>query len=237
MMKKLIFALLFAPLLVFAAGDQIHLDKAPDRTQDMAALQNGAKVFVNYCMGCHSASFMRYNRLNEIGLTDEQIKNNLIFPDAKVGDLMSIAMRPAESKQWFGANPPDLTLVARARSTADGSGADWLYTYLRGFYRDETRPTGWNNVAFASVGMPHVLWELQGEQVLGEDGHLKLVKPGTLSVEEYDKLVGDLVGFISYMGEPMAQKRQDLGVAVLIALLVLFGFAYALKREFWKDVH
>ena len=236
MMKKLITTLLFAPLLAFASGG-VHLDKAPDRSHDQAALQNGAKAFVNYCMGCHSASFMRYNRLRGIGLTDDQIKNNLIFPDAKVGDQMAIAMRPAESKQWFGATPPDLTLVARARASEDGSGADWLYTYLRGFYRDEARPTGWNNVAFANVGMPHVLWELQGEQVLGEDGHLKLVKPGTLSAEEYDKLVGDLVGFINYMGEPGAQQRHSLGFAVLIALLVLFGITYALKREFWKDVH
>ncbi|WP_154716458.1 cytochrome c1 [Sterolibacterium denitrificans] len=236
-MKKLIFILLFAPLLAFASDAGIHLDKAPDRSGNLPALQNGAKVFVNYCMGCHGASFMRYNRLQELGLSDEQIKNNLIFSEAKVGDLMSIAMRPAEGKLWFGATPPDLTLVARARASENGTGADWLYTYLRGFYRDETRPTGWNNVAFDNVGMPHALWELQGQQVMGEDHKLVLAVPGTLQPEEYDALVADLVGFLQYMSEPVARTRQNVGIGVLLGLAVLFVFAYLLKREYWKDVH
>lgn len=236
-MKKLIFTLLFAPLLAFASDASIHLDKAPDRAGNLPALQNGAKVFVNYCMGCHGASFMRYNRLQDLGLSDEQIKNNLIFSEAKVGDLMSIAMRPAEGKLWFGATPPDLTLVARARASEDGSGADWLYTYLRGFYRDEARPTGWNNVTFNNVGMPHALWELQGQQILGEDHKLTLAAPGTLQPEEYDALVADLVGFLQYMSEPVARTRQNVGIGVLLGLAVLFVFAYSLKREYWKDVH
>lgn len=235
-MKKILLSLLFVPLLAFAS-DTVHLDKAPDRSGNVAALQNGAKVFVNYCMSCHSASFMRYNRLGDIGLSEEQIRGNLIFSDAKIGDLMKISMRPGEAKVWFGAAPPDLTLVARARSSESGTGADWLYTYLRSFYRDEARPTGWNNVVFANVGMPHALWELQGQQVLGEDHKLTLSLPGKLKPEEYDALVGDLVAYLQYMSEPMVETRQHMGIAVLIGLAVLFVFTYALKREYWKDVH
>jgi len=236
-MRKLIFALLFAPLLALASGTELRLDKAPDKTGDMAALQNGAKVFVNYCLNCHSASYMRYNRLRDLGLSENQIRENLLFTADKVGDLMKISMQRAEAKVWFGAAPPDLTIIARARASEFGSGSDWLYTYLRGFYRDDTRPTGWNNLIFENVGMPHVLWELQGQQVMGEGHHLSIAKPGTLKPAEYDSLVADLVGYLQYMGEPIAQTRRQLGVIVLIALAVLFVFAYALKREYWKDVH
>ena len=236
-MKKLLLALLSAPLLAFASGAELHLDKAPDHSRDFAALQHGAKIFVNYCLNCHSASYMRYNRLTDIGLTEAQIKDNLLFTADKVGQPMTIAMRSAEAKVWFGAAPPDLTVIARARASEFGSGADWLYTYLRTFYRDDERPTGWNNTVFENVGMPHVLWELQGEQVMGEDHHLKLVKPGKLKPEEYDQMVGNLVGYLAYMGEPMSEFRKQLGVIVLIALAVIFVFAYALKREYWKDIH
>lgn len=236
-MKKFLTALLFAPLLAFASGAELHLDKAPDRANDMPALQRGAKVFVNYCLNCHSASYMRYNRLQDIGLTETQIKDNLLFTADKVGEPMRVAMQRADAKQWFGAAPPDLTVIARARASEFGSGADWLYTYLRTFYRDESRPTGWNNVVFANVGMPHVLWEMQGDQVMGEDHKLHLAKPGKLSAAEYDQMVGDLVGFLKHMGEPMAEFRKRLGVIVLIALGIIFVFAYALKREFWKDIH
>ncbi|MDI6751142.1 MAG: cytochrome c1 [Pseudomonadota bacterium] len=236
-MKKLLIALLCAPLLAFASGEALHLDKAPDRSRDLPALQNGAKVFVNYCLNCHSASYMRYNRLRDIGLTEQQIKDNLLFTQEKVGELMTIAMRRAEAKQWFGAAPPDLTVIARARASEFGSGADWLYTYLRSFYRDDSRPSGWNNVLFSNVAMPHVLWELQGEQVLGPDHKLTLAKPGLMKPEEYDAMVADLVGFLNYMGEPMQNYRKELGVVVLIALAILFVLAYALKREYWKDVH
>ncbi|TRZ99438.1 MAG: cytochrome c1 [Rhodocyclaceae bacterium] len=236
-MKKFLITLLFAPFLAFAAGAELHLDRAPDKSGDMAALQNGAKIFVNYCLNCHSASYMRYNRLEDIGLNDAQIKDNLLFAAEKYGELMKIAMQRAEAKVWFGVAPPDLTIIARARASEFGSGPDWLYTYLRTFYRDESRPTGWNNMVFANVGMPHVLWELQGDQVMGEDHKLKLVKPGKLKPQEFDAVVGDLVAYLKYMGEPVAEFRKRLGVIVLIFLAVLFVFAYALKREYWKDIH
>jgi ubiquinol-cytochrome c reductase cytochrome c1 subunit len=236
-MKKLFLALLCAPLLAFASGAELHLDKAPNLSGDQAALQRGAKVFVNYCLNCHSASYMRYNRLTELGLTEAQIRDNLMFTAPKVGELMRIAMRRDDAKGWFGAAPPDLTVIARARSSEFGSGADWLYTYLRGFYRDETRPTGWNNVVFANVGMPHVLWELQGEQAMGADHKLKLAKPGKMKPAEYDDTVADLVAFLQWMAEPMAAQRKSMGWLVLLALSVLLVFAYALKREYWKDIH
>ena len=236
-MKKLFFVLLFAPLVAFAAGEELHLDKAPDRSGNQAALQNGAKLFVNYCLNCHSASYMRYNRLHDLGLSEDNIRTNLLFTANKTGDLMKTAMQSADAKVWFGVAPPDLTVIARARGSESGSGADWLYTYLRSFYRDDARPTGWNNTVFANVGMPHVLWELQGQQVLGEDHKLTLAKPGTLKPEEYDAQVGDLVGYLQYMSEPVAEQRKRLGIFVLLGLAVLFAFAYALKREFWKDIH
>lgn len=236
-LKTLLAALLLAPTLALAAGAAIHLDKAPDVSGDKAALQNGAKLFVNYCLNCHGASQLRYNKLLELGLTEQQVKDNLMFTSDKIGDQMLIAMRPAEAKRWFGAAPPDLTLIARARASAEGSGADWLYTYLRTFYRDDKRATGWNNLAFENVGMPHVLYELQGEQVMGEDHKLKLAVPGKLSPAEYDKQVADLVGFLVWMGEPQAGLRKQLGVVVLIFLSILFVLSYALKKEYWKDIH
>ena len=237
-MKKLLTALLFAPLMALASGAAVHLDKAPDVSGDNAALQNGAKLFVNYCLNCHGASFMRYNRLTGIGLTEQQIKDNLLFTADKVGEPMRVAIRPDEAKQWFGATPPDLTLIARARASEAGPGADWLYTYLRSFYRDDKRPTGWNNVVFENVGMPHILWELQGQQVLNHETHkLELAVPGKLSAAEYDKQIADLVGFLVYIGEPVSGLRKQLGIAVLLFLGVLFVVAYALKREYWKDVH
>jgi ubiquinol-cytochrome c reductase cytochrome c1 subunit len=236
-MKRLLLSLLAVPLLAFASDAELHLDKAPDRSRDDAALQNGAKVFVNYCLNCHSASYMRYNRLRDIGLTDDQIRDNLMFTADKVGELMRIGMQREDAKVWFGVAPPDLSVIARARASESGSGSDWLYTYLRGFYRDDARPTGWNNVVFENVGMPHVLWELQGEQAMGENHHLRLVKPGKMKAEDYDAMVADLVGFLKYMGEPVGEYRKNLGVVVLIALAILFVFSYALKREYWKDIH
>lgn len=236
-LKKFFAAVLLAPSLAFAAGAALHLDRAPDVSGDKAALQNGAKLFVNYCLNCHGASALRYNKLMELGLTEQQVKDNLMFTADKIGEQMKIAMNPVEAKKWFGAAPPDLTLVARARASADGSGADWLYTYLRSFYRDDKRPTGWNNVVFANVGMPHILWELQGQQVLGPDHKLVLDVPGKLSPAEYDTQVRDLVGFLVWMGEPQAGLRKQLGIAVLIFLSILFVCAYALKKEYWKDIH
>lgn len=236
-MKKLLTALLFAPVFAFASGAAVHLDKAPDVQGDKAALQSGAKTFVNYCLNCHGASFVRYNRLTELGLTEQQVKDNLMFTADKIGEPMRIAGRAEEQKKWFGATPPDLSLVARARASEAGTGADWLYTYLRSFYRDENRPTGWNNTVFENVGMPHVLWQLQGLQTLNHESHkLELAVPGKVSPAEYDKQVADLVGFIVWMGEPGAGFRKQLGFGVLAFLVVLFGFAYALKKNYWKDI-
>lgn len=247
LIKRFFAVALFAPVLATAAGE-LHLDKAPV-SNDPAALQHGAKLFVNYCMNCHAASFLRYNRLQDIGLSEEMIKDNLMFTGDKIGDQMKVSMRRDEGKEWFGVPPPDLTLVARARSSEFGSGADWLYTYLREFYRDPSRPTGWNNKVFANVGMPHVLWQLQGDQVAKiekkDDGHggtmdevsLELTKPGTMSAEEYDKSVADLVSFLVWAGEPVAEKRKTIGVFVLIFLAGFFVLAYLLKKNFWKDIH
>jgi ubiquinol-cytochrome c reductase cytochrome c1 subunit len=235
-MKNLLTALLFAPAIALASGAGLHLDKAPDVQGDKVALQSGARTFVNYCLNCHGASYVRYNRLTELGLTEQQVKDNLMFTAVKTGELMRVAARPEEQKQWFGAAPPDLSLIARSRASEEGSGADWLYTYLRSFYVDEMRPTGWNNTVFANVGMPHVLWQLQGLQVLNKDHKLELAVPGTLTPAEYDKQVGDLVGFLVWLAEPDAGLRKQLGFGVLAFLVVLFGFAYAMKKQFWKDI-
>ena len=241
-MKKLFFALLFAPLAALASGDELRLDSANIDPHDAVSIQRGARTFVNYCLNCHSARSMRYNRLTDLGLTERQIKDYLLFTADKVGDPMSISANRKDQKQWFAVEPPDLSVVARSR------GADWLYTYLRTFYRDETRSTGWNNLAFPNVGMPHALWQLQGMQAMKveseeHEGHkvehkkLVLEKPGSLSALEYDKLTRDLVNFLSYMAEPEKTKRSQLGVVVLFFLLLFLVPAWLLKKEYWKDVH
>ncbi|MBS1160682.1 MAG: cytochrome c1 [Proteobacteria bacterium] len=236
-MKKFLIALLFAPLVALA-NTGVHLDSWPGSVGDKPALQNGAKVFVNYCLNCHGASYFRYNKLMELGLSEQQVKENLMFTSDKIGEQMRVSARSDEQKIWFGAAPPDLTIIARARASADGSGADWLYTYLRSFYRDETRPTGWNNVVFDKVAMPHVLNALQGQQVLNHESHkLELAVPGQMAPADYDKTVSDLVGFLVWMAEPQQEFRQKLGLGVLAFLAVLFVFAYALKKEYWKDIH
>ncbi|MFT3736378.1 MAG: cytochrome c1 [Rhodocyclaceae bacterium] len=237
------------PLSAQASGDVLRLDKAPLQF-DNASLQNGAKLFVNYCLNCHGASAMRYNRMQQIGLTDEQIRDNLLFAGDKVGDLMKVALRREDAAKWFGAAPPDLSVIARARSGEFGSGADWLYTYLRQFYRDESRPSGWNNTVFPGVGMPNVFWEIQGEQtahfVEKDDGHgqkvkhleaLEITKPGKLTKDEFDEEVADLVSFITWMGEPAQESRQQIGWWVLAVLSLLAVLSYLLKRSFWKDLH
>lgn len=236
--------LLPAAICASGAGDGAALDRAPV-SMDPVRLQSGAKFFINYCMNCHSASFVRYNTLEKIGLTPEEIEGKLIFTGQKVGELMTTAMRPADAKRWFGVRPPDLSLVARARASGQGSGADWLYTYLRGFYHDSERQTGWNNTVFSNVGMPHALWELQGTQVAktvtAADGtehlELSLAKPGKMTVEQYDEAVADLVSFLVWIGEPGAEKRKMIGYFVLIFLAGFFVLAYALKKDYWKDVH
>lgn len=235
-MKKLLLAMLLTPFLALpilaSASESVSLDKAPIDVTDHESLQRGARTFVNYCLNCHSANYMRYNRLLEIGLTEKQIKENLLLAGEKIGDQMKVAINKKDAMKWFGAAPPDLSVEVRAR------GADWVYTYMRGFYRDRTRATGWNNTVFDKVGMPHVLYELQGEQELNHETHaLKLVKPGKLSVEEYDALVGDLTNFMAYMAEPAKQQRNQLGWLVLLFLSGLLVLTYKLKKAYWKEIH
>lgn len=249
--KKIILGLLLA--LGLAAGAQassggVAWDKAPDKINDMAALQNGAKLFVNYCLNCHSAAFMRFNRLRDIGLTEQQIKDNLLLTNGKVGDNMKAAIDPKQAKAWFGGNPPDLSVIARSRAGAGGTGADYLYTYMRTFYKDENKPTGWNNLAFPNVGMPHVLWELQGERrplydVVQEHGSevqvfkgWETLKPGTMSNEQYDEAMADLVNYLQWMGEPVQNTRVRIGVWVLLFLGVFTLFAWRLNAAYWKDI-
>jgi ubiquinol-cytochrome c reductase cytochrome c1 subunit len=254
-MKKLILSLLASLALVSgvrASEGGIVWDKFPlDKMNDVAALQHGAKLFVNYCVNCHSASYLRYNRLQDIGLTEDQIKQNLMFTTEKVGDTMKAAIDPKQAKAWFGATPPDLTVVARSRAAGQGSGADYLYTYLRTYYRDDTKVTGWNNLTFPSVGMPHALWELQGQRAAryaeeadphdhGKTVHVfkgfEQVTPGQLSGVEYDNAVADLVAFMQWMGEPQQQQRTRLGVWVLIFLGFFTVVAWRLNASFWKDI-
>jgi ubiquinol-cytochrome c reductase cytochrome c1 subunit len=257
MIKKFLLLLLASLTLGLggarAAGGGIAWDKFPtERVTDLAALQNGAKLFANYCLNCHAAAFMRYNRLHDIGLTDEQIKANLVFTEAKVGDLMKVSLDPKDAKEWFGAVPPDLTVIARSRSAiGQGSGADYLYTFLRSFYRDDTKATGWNNAAFPSVGMPHVLWELQGPQRAvfeeqkdphdpGKTQHVykgvEPIAPGKLSQAEYNQAVADLVAYLKWMSEPMQADRVRIGVWALLFLAVFTIIAWRLNAAFWKDV-
>ena len=255
-MSKLILTLLAALCIAGpaqAASVGAAWDKFPkERLADMAALQNGAKLFVNYCLNCHGAEFMRYNRLRDIGLSEEQIATNLVLTGAKVGDTMKVSLDPKDAKDWFGGLPPDLTLIARSRSDASkGSGADYIYTYLRTYYRDDSKATGWNNLAFPGVGMPHVLWELQGQQRAvytevpdpHQAGHtiqvfkeFETVVPGTMTAAQYNEAVADLVAFLQWMSEPVQRDRVRLGIWVLLFLAVFTVIAWRLNASFWKDV-
>jgi ubiquinol-cytochrome c reductase cytochrome c1 subunit len=227
-----------------------------------ASLQRGARDFANYCLNCHGAQFMRYNRLTDLGLSEGQIKDNLMFATDKIGSTMTVAMSRTDASAWLGAAPPDLSVEARVR------GRDWLYSYLLAFYRDDKSATGWNNLVFPNVGMPHVLWNLSGSQKLVETEFEELEKaeaaviaakslalvepvaggkfvvktlaegaPGTLSASEYKALVGDLVNYLDYIAEPVKNERISIGIVVLIFLGVLFALVYSLKRDYWKEVH
>jgi len=251
-MKQLIATLvLLMPSIVFAAGGHVPLRQANNDLTDEASLQHGAKLYVNYCMGCHSLKYSRFERVGEdLGIPKELLLENLMFTAEKVGETMTIAMQGADAEGWFGVEPPDLSVIARSR------GVDWLFTYLTGFYLDDSRPLGVNNVVFKDVGMPHVLWELQGWQQLvhetktDAEGHehevtkLELVGKDEMDeqayktqVREYERSMRDLVNFLDYVGEPAKLQRMELGWWVLGYLFLLFIFAYMLKREFWKDVH
>ena len=240
-MKKILALLLLVPALAWSAGVKTPLERAPINPHDKASLQRGAQIFVNHCLNCHGAAAMRYGRLTDLGLTEQQIRENLLFTAEKVGESMSTALDPKVAKAAFGIVPPDLSLIARSRS------ADWLYTYMRSFYRDPASKTGWNNTVFPNVAMPHVLWQLQGQRRLeivkteegghhGEQQKWSEISKGTMSATEYDTTVRDLVNFLVWAGEPNALHRKPIGIVVLFVLGVLFILAYLLKKEYWKDV-
>jgi len=249
--KRYLAILALVPALALANEGGVALDKAPDRSNNLAALQNGAKLFVNYCLNCHNASSMRYNRLKDLGLSEEQIKANLLFTGDKVGEMMTTTMKPQDAKAWFGVVPPDLSVIQRAKASGAGTGSDYLYTYLRSFYKDDTRPTGWNNRLVENVAMPHVLWELQGvqkitmEEVADPHEHGKMthqfagyaqVTPGKLDKLAYDTAVADLVGYMEWMAEPAAQTRKKLGVVVVLFMTCFAFLAWRLNASFWKEV-
>lgn len=231
------------PVLGAGGGGGTFQQPANNDVANVASLQRGARNFVNYCQGCHSAKYVRYNQLaRDLGMTEEQVIDNLMFGAAKPTETMDIAMRPADGERWFGIAPPDLSLLARSK------GADYIYNYLRTFYVDPKRPAGVNNLMLPNTAMPHVLWELQGLQaaVFEDEEHngvkqvvfrkFDLASPGRLSPGEYDEFVRDTVNFLAYIAEPMKLKRQSLGILVIAFLLVFGIFAYLLKQEIWKDV-
>ncbi len=252
-MKKIIIlfitAVLLSPVLAIASGN-VHLEKAPIDIYDKESLRRGAQAFGDYCYSCHAASFMRFNRIaKDLDMEEQDVRDMLIHTrgkkgaPTKIGDLMKVSMTADYAKNAFGTAVPDLSLTARAR------GADWVYTYLRSFYVDQSRPTGFNNAVFPDVGMPNVLWSLQGLQapvykkVMHGDIEVEQlegfeqIQPGKLSRVDYDMFLGDLTNFMVYLAEPVQVERRSLGWKVLLFLVVLFGFAYALKKEYWKDVH
>ena len=260
LLAALLFAFAAGP--VAASGGDMRLEPAPTNRLDTPSLQRGARTFVNYCLNCHSAKYMRYNRLTDIGVDEAMIRDNLMFATDRIGDTMTIAMPAQDAKGWFGTPPPDLSVIARVR------GADWLYNYFLGFYRDDAAPSGWNNLVFPNVAMPHVLWTYSGTNRLvsneyedhekaqaaaiavkglavlapAKDGKyvvetVAVDAPGTLSAYEYKTMVADLVNYLDYMSEPAKNQRISLGIIALLYFGLLFVFAYWLKREYWKDVH
>lgn len=213
------------------SAENIELSKAPIDLTNNQSLQRGAKTFINYCLNCHSANFMRYSNLQDIGLSAETIKNDLLFTGDKIGDTMSVNMSAKDSKKWFGASPPDLSVVARSR------GADWIYSYMRGFYSDPSRPMGWNNTVYVNSAMPHILWELQGEQVLNpKTKKLEKFSSGKLNAKEYDAMIADLTNYLVYMSEPDQLKRKKMGYYVIGFLLLLLFLTIKLKKEYWRDI-
>ncbi len=250
-MKKLLAVLFFVPLIAWGAEEGYRLDRAPELMNDQAALQKGAKLFINYCLNCHSASSMRYNRLSDIGLSDDEIKKNLLFTTDKVGDLMRVSMTSKDAKEWFGATPPDLSVIVRARSGERGAGADYVYSYLRTYYKDDTRPTGWNNLAYPNTAMPNVLWQLQGvrdavyvdkndqhdhEKTVHEFEKFEQVTPGTMTPLQYDEAAGNITAFLTWMSEPAQETRRRIGVWVLLFLGVAFVLTWRLNAAYWKDI-
>ena len=229
-MRFFVIIFLFISPLSFSA-ENIELSKAPVDLTDNLSLQRGAKIFTNYCLNCHSAKYMRYSNLQDIGLSAETIKNDLLFTGNKIGDTMSVNMSMKDSKKWFGAAPPDLSVVARSR------GADWIYSYMRGFYRDPTRPMGWNNTVYVNSAMPHILWELEGEKILNpKTKKLEKFSSGKLNAKEYDATIADLTNYLVYMSEPDQLKRKKMGYYVIGFLLLLLFLTIKLKKEYWRDI-
>ncbi|QBG36805.1 cytochrome c1 [Litorilituus sediminis] len=233
MMKKLIIAIFaLVPLLVSAAGPKLPVDAANNDLADKESLKRGFKTYINYCLGCHQLQYQRYNRtFADLGISEEEGKAEYMYTGEKVGDHITNTMPAKEAAAWFGTAPPDLTLEARLRSP------DWIYTYLRSFYIDESRPFGVNNTLFKDVGMPHVLQDLQGVSTIDENGKLLPAQGGTLTAEEYDEVVRDLTNFLEYVGEPNKLERKSLGYKVLIFIFIFFVISYFLKKEYWRDVH
>ncbi len=239
-MKKLFLLLTLVSMPVFASGGA-HLDEVDIDMNDTASLQRGAGLFVNYCLSCHGAAFMRYNRMaKDLQIPEDVVKDNMMFTADRIGGLMKTTMPEEDAKKWFGKAPPDLSLIARSR------GPEWIYTYMRSFYLDEDSPSGWNNVLFEKVAMPHVLYNLQGARKAifkkndhGKEvfDHYEMVKPGSMNEEEFDSSVRDLTNFMVYLAEPARMIRTKLGVYVLLFLAIFFVFAYLLKKEYWKDIH
>lgn len=239
-MKKIITTLLLLlPLSAIAAGGEVTLQSVDIELDDFAAIKKGAKHYVTYCLGCHSAKHMRYKRIAiDLEIDEDEVLADIAPEGARIYDQMHTAMDTHDSKKWFGTNPPDLSLIARSR------GADWLYTYLKGFYVDESTPLGVNNTVFPDVGMPNMLWQLQGIQkpvikkVTGQDviTFLETTEEGTLSNKEFDDFVTELVNFLVYVGEPVQLERQRMGKYVLLFLLLFTVIAYLLKKEYWKDI-
>jgi len=236
-------ALLLAASSPVAAAGEGSLEPSAANIEDTASLQRGAKWYVNYCLGCHSLNYMRYNRLAEdLKLSEEEVMQNLVFSNSKFGSTMDIAMDEEQAEAWLGKTPPDLSLIGRSR------GPDWLYAYLRGFYKDEDGK--WNNMVLPNAAMPNVLWRLQGIQTpvyrqetteLGYDhkvfDHYELITPGTQSVEKFEETARDLAAFLQYVGEPAALKRKSIGVWVILFLVLFTFIAYLLKVEYWRDIH
>lgn len=240
-MKKLITFIIFLTLSFgVAASEGIKLEKANIDLTDTDSLQRGAEHFVTYCLGCHSIKHIRYKRIaQDFGIDEKKVLVNIAPLGASIYDQLHTAMNAHDSTKWFGIQPPDLSLIARSR------GADWLYSYLKGFYIERKSPLGVNNTVFPDVGMPNVLWQLQGEQesvvkmIEGKQVVEKLVlkEPGTLSPKEFDTWVNDLVNFLVYVGEPVQLERKSMGKYALFYLFMFLVIAYLLKKEYWKDIH
>lgn len=245
-MKKILIALvaLLPSLAIAAGGGNVNLESANVDLHDKASLERGLGLFQQYCSGCHSTQYQRYGRVAEdLGISVEDMRDKYMYTDAKIGELMENAIPDTDAAKWFGATPPDLTLVARVR------GEDWVYSYLKGFYADASRPFGMNNTVFPLVGMPHALQGLQGVaqpivETKTENGvevtkvvGVEAATGGSMSAEEYDQAVRDITGFLVYSADPVKLERESLGWWVLGFLAIFFVIAYFLKKEYWKDVH